>query len=418
MVQIIQMPLSPKALSQSTLAKALGEGLGNFTGSYFADKSLNKVLNDPSLQNAPLSEKMSALESSLRPYGERGQKMLQTRMQIEQQAIKEQEQQKQLIKQGILSKALSGQVLSDKEQQMLSPQEQIAIAKIKSQENIAGIRSQNKAPPGGLSGQPVPQEVSQKINEVLRENPESNPDQLTVAMDMAGVPRAYSNSIIENRRQNLKPVFEPTEQKLEAERVSKIADEVSRDYQSAQAEDLRLDRMQKLSEKGNLSTPLMMKTLETLGLPLGILGNPETEEYSKLESDFVRDVSKVFPGQIRVFEIQAYLRTIPSLMNSEEGRKSIIRNRKLLNEAKKIKYDEYKNILKENNGKKPRNLDLLLEERTSTKLNEIAEKFREGVDSSLEKQLPKMKMYDNQGKSYEIPSHLIPQAQKQGLIFK
>jgi hypothetical protein len=277
---------------------------------------------------------------------------------------------------------------------------------------------QPKAPPGGLSGQPVPQEVSGAIQNVLAKNPEASADQLKAAFDAVGLPPAYTNPYVENRRESTKKIFEPTEEKLEAERVSKLADEISRDYQSAQSEDLRLNRMEKLSEKGDLSTPLMVKALETIGLPLGVLGNPDTEEYAKLESDFVRDVSKIFPGQIRVFEIQAYLKTIPGLMNSPEGRKAIIKNRKLINEAKEIKYDEYKKILKENGGKKPRNLDIMLEERTAPKINEIAEKFREGIDSALEKQLPKMKMYDKQGKAYEIPSHLIPQAQQQGLIFK
>lgn len=308
---------------------------------------------------------------------------------------------------GILADYAEGKEVTPERRRKLTPQQQLSI-----------IRSDSKAAPGGLSGQPVPQEISQAIPKILNENKEASADDLKAAFDAAGIPPAYTNQYVENRRQSTKPTFEPTEERLEAERVSKIADEISKDYQSAQTEDLRLDRMEKLAEKGNLSTPMMVKALDVFGLPLGILGNPDTEEFSKLEADFVRDVSKIFPGQIRVFEIQAYLRTVPGLMNSPEGQKAIIHNRRLLNEAKRVKHDEYKKILNENGGRKPRNLDLLLEERTSERINDIGERFRNGVESALEKQLPKMKMYDQQGKSYDIPSHLVPQAQKQGLIFR
>src|SRR5690606_37714795 len=103
--------------------------------------------------------------------------------------------------------------------------------------------------------------------------------------------------------------------------------------------------------------------MDAFGIPIGVLGNPATEEYRKLEADYVRDVSKVFPGgKITNYEVSAYLKTIPSLMNSPEGRKQIINNRKLMNEAKRVRYDAYKKILKENNGKKPQNLGILIDE--------------------------------------------------------
>ncbi len=214
-----------------------------------------------------------------------------------------------------------------------------------------------------------------------------------------------------------KPVFEPTEEKLEAERVSKLADQITKDYDSAKNEDVRLARQEELSKKGNLTAPAMAKILDAWGIPLGVLNNQDTEEYAKLEADFVRDVSDVFPGQIRVYEIQAYLKTIPSLMNSQEGREAIFRNRKLMNEAKKVKYQAYKDVLKENNGRKPRNMDILIEEKVGNKLQKIAEDFRNGVEGALEKSGPSLRMKNSQGEFFDIPSHLVPDATKQGLSF-
>ncbi len=85
MVQFINQPVSRKELMKEQIGKSLGEGLSNFTNFYYANKSLDKVLNDQTLRSKPLSERMEALEAATRPYGEVGQNLLQRRQGIEQQ---------------------------------------------------------------------------------------------------------------------------------------------------------------------------------------------------------------------------------------------------------------------------------------------------------------------------------------------
>ncbi len=212
--------------------------------------------------------------------------------------------------------------------------------------------------------------------------------------------------------------YEPESEKLEAKRVASLADEVENDYKAAANEDLRLDRMVVLDKEKNVSAPTLIKVLDAFGLPIGILSNPATEEFRKLEADFVRDVSKVFPGgKVTNYELQSYLRTIPGLMNSPEGRKEIIRNRKLMNEAKKVRYDEYKKILKENNGKKPQNLGILLEERTQDKIADIEDRFREGIEKSVDKFQTPLRMYDPQGNPIDVPPKDVDRALKAGAKF-
>lgn len=55
-------------------------------------------------------------------------------------------------------------------------------------------------PLGGLSGQAVPDEIANAIPGILDRNKNSSADELAVAFDEAKIPRAYSNSYIENRR--------------------------------------------------------------------------------------------------------------------------------------------------------------------------------------------------------------------------
>jgi len=90
MVQIHYLPKQQRDIGIEALGSSIGEGLGKFTTTYFANKALDKVLNDQSLKDKALSEKMDRLESATRPYGEYGQNILARRLGIEQQRHGEQ----------------------------------------------------------------------------------------------------------------------------------------------------------------------------------------------------------------------------------------------------------------------------------------------------------------------------------------
>jgi len=211
-----------------------------------------------------------------------------------------------------------------------------------------------------------------------------------------------------------KPVFEAESEKLLAQRAGETAKETEKGFRGAKAEDQRLSRMEELDKKGNLTTALMTKTMNALGLPLSILGSPDTEEFAKLEAEFVRDVNDVFRGQIRIFEIQAYMKTVPGLLNSPEGRRAIISNRKLLNEAKKVEYAAYKQILKENKGVPPRDLSFQIEERTGDQINDLSDRYRQGITDALDTKGPTIPMIGPNGEIADIPVYGIQQSQEQG----
>ena len=83
-------PASRQSIMKETLASSLGKGLADFATNYYSNKAIEKVMNDPALKNAPLSERYDRLESALRPFGEYGQNVLQRRLGIEQQRKGEQ----------------------------------------------------------------------------------------------------------------------------------------------------------------------------------------------------------------------------------------------------------------------------------------------------------------------------------------
>jgi len=68
------------------------------------------------------------------------------------------------------------------------------------QKEIAGLKAQNKASAGGLTGQAIPQEISQAMNSIVSQFPSSSADELKMMMDKAGIAPIYSNPYVENRR--------------------------------------------------------------------------------------------------------------------------------------------------------------------------------------------------------------------------
>ena len=217
------------------------------------------------------------------------------------------------------------------------------------------------------------------------------------------------------REQAKKEPFESEASKLAAKASSETRGNIVREYEAALSSNLRIDKMIKKAESGELSTPLMVKTLDFLGWPLSVLNNPTTEEYAKLQNDYVRDVSSIFPGAIKNFEIESYLKTIPQLLNSDKGKILVGNNIKLLNKGKIIKYNAMVEILKENDGVTPRNLDIAINDRVRDQMADLKERFSNNTHDALDLNGPTISMLDEQGTFYDIPTKDIQKALDKGL---
>ena len=86
--------------------------------------------------------------------------------------------------------------------------------------------------------------------------------------------------------------------------------------------------------------PTAAKFLETVGIPLGALENPSSELYQKLSQDLLKGLPETYGSRILQVEVDNFLKTIPTLMNSADGRRMIASNMLKLGEMKKVYYDE------------------------------------------------------------------------------
>lgn len=173
------------------------------------------------------------------------------------------------------------------------------------------------------------------------------------------------------------------EKNIELKRSHGVADEINKSYKAARDSDTRLQRMEKLVDSGKLNGPLFASLVKgialpfgggSIGLPQGWL-NAESQEFDKLSTDFVRGVKDIFGSQISKGEVDLFLKTIPSLTNSDEGKKVLIRNIRTLGEGAKIKKEAMDQIRKANGGRYPDNLEEAIEEVAGPRLQALKDRF-------------------------------------------
>jgi hypothetical protein len=338
--------------------------------------------------------------------------------------IKNPELRKTLLSQQLTGKALQQKQKDEREKaeklvEFIEDQRGLERGSLRGAINDPRLAEQISRPEKSLHSDKAIDPEQLKIIERVRQSPEyqeAGPSKKYQIMTSSGVSRENAKSESDIFSEEQKPsMFESESSKLAAKSSSEYRDRIVKEYEGAVASDMRLDKMIDKAKSKKLPTPLMVKTLDVFGLPLSILNNPEGEEYAKLQADYVRDVSTIFPGAIKNFEIESYMKTIPGLINSDEGKILIGENLKIRNEAYKMKYQAMKEILKENGGVPPRNLDIAINDRTQDKMQSLSERFRQNVHDSLDLSGPKITMVDSDGRLYDIPSREIESAINEGL---
>ena len=171
--------------------------------------------------------------------------------------------------------------------------------------------------------------------------------------------------------------------------------ELNKEYKSAINNDTRLDRIETLTKQGKLGKPLFNSLLKTLSKGIGGFGidltglmTADAQELDKLSTDFIREAKDIFGSRLTDADLKAFLRIIPTLSQSNSGRMRIIHNMRLFNAGIKVRKKAMDSVISENNGKRPFNLDQLIEERSIDELNDLAQVFektrpREGTAAQV-----------------------------------
>ena len=113
------------------------------------------------------------------------------------------------------------------------------------------------------------------------------------------------------------------------------------------------------------------------------VGSKEDQEFLKLSlSTFLPRMKDIFGARVAIQEMQVFMDSIPSLSQTDEGKRAIIKNMKLTNDAyrhiKEIKND----IVRRHGGYEPKNLKELVEKESEPYLDALAIKFMENVPTT------------------------------------
>lgn len=187
---------------------------------------------------------------------------------------------------------------------------------------------------------------------------------------------------------------------------NKYIEKVLTGYEAYKRDEGVLNQMEQIAAKGKLTSPLAVTALEKLGLPIGVLSNPDSEQFEKLSQELMKNITGTYGSRILQTEVVSFMKSIPTLKNSPEGQKRLIRQWQILNEGKKAYYDAYKDIKKKNPKRLPPDLHEQVLEAAEGRLDKLSNEFRK-LNSSVKVKGP-------DGNIYSIPESELDKALEQG----
>lgn len=110
--------------------------------------------------------------------------------------------------------------------------------------------------------------------------------------------------------------------------------ELSEKASKLNQEQMRLQRLQELNEKGNLPKNLgrLNVNLKSGELVVPFAASPDAQEFGKIVNDFLAGAKDTFGARVTNFEVNRFLRRLPSLLNTEEGRRRVLRQMEIINQ--------------------------------------------------------------------------------------
>ena len=103
--------------------------------------------------------------------------------------------------------------------------------------------------------------------------------------------------------------------------------------------------------------------------------SPNTEEFEKLSNDFVREAKSIFGSRITDQDLQTFMSLVPTLSQTDNGKRAIIKNMKNFLKANQVKAKNMKKIIHANNGHRPYDLPLKVEDLSKPDLDKLAKQF-------------------------------------------
>lgn len=104
-------------------------------------------------------------------------------------------------------------------------------------------------------------------------------------------------------------------------------------------------------------------------------GSPDIEEFEKLSADFVKNAKQYFGSRLTDADLKIFMQTLPTLMQTDAGKKKVIENLKSLNELSEIEAKAARSIIKANGGIPPIDIEQQVKDKIASKIDKVAQRF-------------------------------------------
>lgn len=205
--------------------------------------------------------------------------------------------------------------------------------------------------------------------------------------------------------------------KEQAFKITKdVRSRIAKESRGARENMARLGRMSNLIDEGKLIGPVWNETLKRLNLDIPALKNPSSQEFDKLTVDFLRGARDIFGARVTNFEVENFLKAIPSLSQTNEGKKRVIRNLELMNKGAVVRSKVMQEVVKENGGIPPLDLEEQVEERAGPVLDKLSSKFLLGDvnDNGPQLEANEILMITPTGERRAVMKEQVKEAKKSG----
>ncbi len=125
---------------------------------------------------------------------------------------------------------------------------------------------------------------------------------------------------------------------------------------------------------------------QTGDLFLPVAASPEAQRYVKTINDFSRNAKDSYGARVTNFDLTQFMKRLPTLANSEEGRRQIIEQLQIINDINIAHERALQDVLSEHGGIRKIDYDKaqdMAEKRSKKQINELKSKFK-NIGSSNE----------------------------------
>lgn len=145
-------------------------------------------------------------------------------------------------------------------------------------------------------------------------------------------------------------------------------------------------QLSKLNDAGKLIQGKERQILEKVGLE-NFFTNPGSELAGKLVQQLTQGAASAFnTKRLAVFEVLSYERSLPRLINTQQGMRAILKNKDLEAQALEVKQDAARSLVKEYTVRGeplPFDIEDQIEERAEPQLKVLADKAQTNIDEAL-----------------------------------